>query len=71
VAFHTRTTSRARVGLLKLSFGLPLDCRLRLHSGLLTQAIAHPANCVDQVIAKLLSQVADVDINYVAGWVMT
>jgi hypothetical protein len=36
----------------------------------LAESIAHAANCVDQVIAKPLSLVADIDINYVAGWVM-
>jgi len=35
-----------------------------------TPKIAHAEQCVDQVIAKFLSQVADVYIDYIAGWIM-
>jgi len=36
----------------------------------LAESIVHPANCVDGVIAKLLSKLADANIEYVARCVM-
>gem|GEM_PF-6834872 len=52
MAFRISSTGRTTVSLRKLSFCTSFDYFVRIHTELLTQAIAHAANWVDEVIAK-------------------